>query len=123
MGQNYDAFEHWKDLVVLLCSCDEALSQMPEFFSSFLAVVLFQMQQVPDDFFVDILSGKNFLYTTLKDFFELLVDDNLNKKLKKRSKKLQDWLEGKFGVKFGLDIEALQLGELDDEDAPVVVEL
>ena len=32
----YDAFEHWKNLVKLLCSCEEALSTHKELFSSFI---------------------------------------------------------------------------------------
>lgn len=124
MGQSFDAFEQWKTLVVLCCSCDRLLHDMPHFFSAFLSVLYFQMQQVPEDFFVDILSGKNFMMSTFKSFFELLNDDTLDQKLKRKAKKLQKWLESKFGCKFGLDLKALQEGEdVDDEDAPAVVQL
>ena len=32
----YDAFEHWKALVTLLCSCEEALCNYTDLFTSFI---------------------------------------------------------------------------------------
>ena len=86
----YDAFEHWKKLVNLLCSSEDALLTHTELFSSFIcklnlcitlfveltciflhifirvAVLHFQLKEVPDDFFVDIVSRNNFLTVTLQ---------------------------------------------------------
>lgn len=36
--QVYDAFEHWKQLVHLLCSCDAALGQHQQFYLDFLSM-------------------------------------------------------------------------------------
>jgi A1 cistron-splicing factor AAR2 len=38
IGQVFDAFEQWKALVTLLCSCDEALAAHSELFSHFVGV-------------------------------------------------------------------------------------
>lgn len=36
LGQNHEGFEHWRNLIVLLCSCDEAVTGFPELFENFL---------------------------------------------------------------------------------------
>lgn len=82
----YDAFEHWKELVKLVCFSEQALSTHSDLFTNFIskpvesvslgcqvtlnfyraAVLHFQLKEVPDDFFVDIVSRNNFLTTTLQ---------------------------------------------------------
>nr|ACO15250.1 C20orf4 homolog [Caligus clemensi] len=32
VGLHYDSFEHWKSLLIMLCTCDDALSKYPELF-------------------------------------------------------------------------------------------
>ena len=38
VGHVYDAFEQWKALTALLCSCDELLVTRPDLFMAFLGV-------------------------------------------------------------------------------------
>ena len=74
------------------------------------------MQEVPADFFVDIVSQNNFLTQTLKTFFgNVLNNDSVDKQLKKRCQQLKQYVTQKFQWDFDDD-------EPDDE-APVIVEL
>ena len=67
IGQVYDAFDQWKRLVHLVCSSEEALVKHENLFTSFITVLYFQVQEIPEDFFVDIVSQNNFLTTTLQE--------------------------------------------------------
>jgi len=115
LGADFEGFEQWKGLVSLIASCDEAMLKMPDFYIEFINVVQFQFKQVPEDFFQDIISGENFLFVTLKTFFELLNDQKMDMKLLLTAQKLKQYIERRFKISF----EASQ----DDEDAPVVVEM
>jgi len=64
-----------------LCSCDKAMHESPDFFCKFIATFMFQLQQVPEDLFVDIVSGEDFISVTLKNLFDCLDDEKLNSKL------------------------------------------
>ncbi|XP_064402615.1 protein AAR2 homolog [Halichondria panicea] len=114
-GQVYDAFEHWKSLVQLLCSCEEAMKCHPKFFSNLISVLHFQLKEIPKDFFVDIVSRKNFLTTTLQIFFSILEASNgsLDASLVKKGLKFQDSLNKQFKWDFSVE---------PDEYAPTVVD-
>eukprot|EP00808_Paulinella_micropora_P018693 g55989.t1 len=71
IGFSTTGFEHWKRLVCLLTSCEAGLSAYPGFFAHFTAILHAQIQEVPSDFFVDLLSQDNFLISALRVFFEL----------------------------------------------------
>ena len=74
-----------------------------------------QMQEVPGDFFVDIVSQDNFLTHTLRIFFGNVLENELTDQLlKKRCLQLQQYLTHRFQWDFTDEL---------DEDAPVVVEL
>ena len=71
------------------------------------------MQEIPADFFVDIISQNNFLTQTLKIFFEnILENDKVDKKLKKRCNQLKQYVTQTF--RWNFDAE-------QDDEAPVVV--
>jgi len=120
MGESYDGFEQWKQLVAIFCSCDEAMHRYSDLFYNFIEVFHFQLQQVPQDFFVDIISKNNFLFEALKGFYELLDDPSLDKKILKRATKFKQYIEERFGTQF---TRSLVVPSEDDEDAPVVVSL
>ena len=101
IGQNYDSFEHWKKLVSLICNSDELLTEMPKLFEVFLMVLHFQLQQIPSDFFVDILSANNFLVSVLHVLFtNVQTTRNINSVLQARCDKFQKYLTSKFGWDF-----------------------
>lgn len=114
IGQVYDAFEHWKQLLHLVCSCDDALVTHHQFFSKFITNLHFQLNQIPKDFFVDIVSRSNFLTTTLQVFFSNLKNSDAPKQLVDKGQRFCSYLTKKF--KWDFDAEP-------EEDAPVVVEL
>merc|ERR1719184_364770 len=53
VGQHYDSFEQWKQLLRIYCQSDEALSKYPTLFLGLIHDLHFQIREVPDDFFVD----------------------------------------------------------------------
>ncbi|XP_019630864.1 PREDICTED: LOW QUALITY PROTEIN: protein AAR2 homolog [Branchiostoma belcheri] len=115
VGQVFDAFVHWKKLVHLLCSCDEALGRHEALYSAFISTMHFQLREIPEDFFVDIVSSNNFLTTTLQVFFSNLANcDAASRQLKKRGYQFKDHLTKTFRWDFDTEQE---------EDAPVVVQL
>ena len=112
---NQDSFEHWKNLVTMLCSCDEGIVQYSDLFSKFVNVLYFQMQEVPSDFFVDIVSSNNFLCNCLNTLF---TNGRNNLDVKPQLKQKLSRFESNVSKKFGWDFRE----ELDDE-APVVVNI
>eukprot|EP00794_Sanderia_malayensis_P019963 gene19963-21917_t len=118
IGQVYDAFEHWKTVVRLICCCDEALYNRTAFFLKFLDVLKFQLQEIPEDFFVDIVAQQNFLVQTLKILFSnIRSSDGLDASLVTRAEALEKFLNGLFDWSFNDDDD-----DDDDEDKPVIVE-
>lgn len=113
VGQNYDSFEHWKRLVHILCSCDEALISRSQLFSDFIGVLHFQVREIPEDFFVDIVSQNNFLTVTLQEFFSNLESQEVDTALRSKGLKFRQHLTDKFNWDFTSE---------PDDYAPVVVE-
>lgn len=116
VGQNYDCFEQWKLLVSMLCGCRDGLLKYPGLFVDFISDLHFQMQEVPEDFFVDIVSQNNFLVNSLTDLFEnIRVVEGVDRKLQKRAANFENYLSKRFGWCFSDDAA--------EENGPVVVEL
>jgi len=115
VAQNYDSFEQWKHLVALLCTCVKAMSKFPDLFISFMADLHFQMQEVPEDFFVDIISENNFLVSSLSDLFANVREhEDMAPQLRQKAISFENHLTKKFGWDFSQE---------DEEYAPTVVEL
>eukprot|EP01118_Nematostelium_gracile_P007199 TRINITY_DN2330_c0_g1_i2.p1 TRINITY_DN2330_c0_g1~~TRINITY_DN2330_c0_g1_i2.p1 ORF type:complete len:241 (+),score=71.28 TRINITY_DN2330_c0_g1_i2:312-1034(+) len=117
IGQSYEGFEQWKQLVGIITCSERSFFQRKEFYYDFIAVLHFQLEQVPKDFFVDILSGNNFLRKAFEDFFAIVDDPKTDNQIKKRADNLKHAIENRFGL-------IIQTGqyEEDGEDAPVIVE-
>lgn len=114
IGSVYDAFEHWKDLLRLLCHAEEAVRKRTDLYTALISVLYHQLNQIPADFFVDIVSKDNFLTTTLQEFFSYTCGPDVDKTLQKRVEKFKDHLTKKF--KWDFDMEP-------DDCAPVMVEM
>jgi len=99
-------------LVNLLCSCVDAIAAYPSLFTKFMSVLHFHIQEIPEDFFVDIVSQDNFLTGTLSRFFENLDASGAGAELKKRGLNFRSHLEKRFRWNFSSEL---------DEYAPVVV--
>jgi len=121
VGQNYDSFEQWKLLLKMFCTSDEALASHTHLYMTFINDLHFQIREVPQDFFVDIISSNNFLVSLLSTLFTLVRDNSqIDSKLKQRMDKFKTSL----CLKFNWDFSEIDDGEeLDEEDRPVVVEI
>ncbi|XP_057686173.1 protein AAR2 homolog [Corythoichthys intestinalis] len=114
IGNVYEAFEHWKRLLSLLCRAEAAMQKHKELYLGLIAVLYHQLGEIPPDFFVDIVSQNNFLTSTLQDFFQFASGPGVDAVLRKRAEKFKAYLTKKFNWDFDADL---------DECAPVVVDL
>ncbi|CAK1546217.1 unnamed protein product [Leptosia nina] len=70
IGHSLEAFEHWKNLVILLCSCDDAIHKYHTVFFHFIRTIEIQIDEMPEDFLADIVMNKNLVYKKLREFFK-----------------------------------------------------
>lgn len=66
IGNVYDAFEHWKRLLNILCRSEDAIRKYQDLYINLISVLYHQLSEIPADFFVDIVSQDNFLTSTLQ---------------------------------------------------------
>ena len=125
IGQVYEAFEQWKSLLSLVCNCEEAIDKYPNMYIQLIQVIFFQLKEMPQDFFTDIITSNNFLVVNLHNLFnniKSVFDLNSNRSeygenvglirsLNEKCVKFKNFLEEKF--KFNFDLEP-------DEYAPVI---
>ncbi|XP_022184665.2 protein AAR2 homolog [Nilaparvata lugens] len=118
IGWSLESFEQWRQLVSLLCSCEAAVERRHTLYARFLEALEAQLDEVPEDFLVDIVASNNVVYRSLKDLFRTInSSDKIDGRLQSKAERFRGRLTQKFQWDFGgLDCE-------DDEDAPVVVTL
>ncbi|EDV29117.1 Protein AAR2-like protein [Trichoplax sp. H2] len=113
VAQVYEGFEQWKRIVDLLCSCQSIVSKRAELYRSFLRIFSDQLREVPEDFFVDIVTRDNFLVTKLNELFSTLQDSSLtNTELMTEANDFRQTLTARFQWDFESE---------PDEFAPIVV--
>lgn len=110
----FDAFEHWKNLVCVLCSVDSGLRKYSNILTTFLTIFHYQLKEIPTDFFVDITSDNNFLQSTLQVFFENVKDSNADEEFRKFADNFRKNLTNTYKWDFE---------SVPDEDLPVIVDL
>uniref|UniRef100_A0A8D2MMV0 Protein AAR2 homolog n=1 Tax=Zonotrichia albicollis TaxID=44394 RepID=A0A8D2MMV0_ZONAL len=114
IGNVYDAFEHWKRLLNILCRSEEAMGKYQDLYINLISVLYHQLNEIPADFFVDIVSQDNFLTSTLQVLFSCTCSSAVDAALRNKAEKFKAHLTKKFRWDF----------EAEPEDcAPVVVEL
>ncbi|NWQ82614.1 AAR2 protein, partial [Columbina picui] len=114
IGNVYDAFEHWKRLLNILCRSEDAIGKYQDLYINLISVLYHQLGEIPADFFVDIISQDNFLTSTLQVFFSCTCSAAVDGTLRKKAEKFKAHLTKKF--KWDFEAEP-------DDCAPVVVEL
>nr|CAB3219600.1 protein AAR2 homolog [Phallusia mammillata] len=114
LGQVFDAFEQWKKLVRVICFCECDLNNHIDLFKSFVTVLYHQINEIPVDFFVDIVSSNNFLVSTLSRMFNNIEASCFDEELQAKATKFRKYLTKKYKWKFNAEPE---------DWAPVVVEL
>ncbi|KAI4460040.1 a1 cistron splicing factor aar2-related [Holotrichia oblita] len=116
VGHSFEAFEHWKIIIGLLCECENAISKHRNIYDAFISVLEIQINEVPEEFLADIVSNNNFVYVKLRSLFRSINECNVDGRLKTKVERFKRRLTDKFGWDFShLDSE-------DEEDAPVIVE-
>lgn len=113
LAESYESFEQWKKLIIVFCNCESSLEEYPEKWIIILQILSYQLQEVPQDFFIDILSCKNFLEPSLRSLFELLAYFDAETSLGNAFLKLKSVVEKRFNKSFDENS--------DDEDQPTVV--
>ncbi|KAK7068671.1 a1-alpha2 repression [Halocaridina rubra] len=116
VGQVWDGWEQWRKLLGMICSAEELLVQEPQTYLKLLSLIHFQIQEVPEDLFVDIVESNNFLAAALKTLFANISDNAalLPNMLVSKALRFKNHITTKFSWNLTLEDEG--------EDAPVVVE-
>jgi A1 cistron-splicing factor AAR2 len=126
-GHSYEGFEQWKKLLSLFCGAEEVTMSWPALMVEFVQVLKLQLSHVPNDFFIDPLSGRDlFLKSYLRSLIELCSDSpDADLKLKMVTLELKSFVIDKFGIQLS-SVFCGNDGSIhfeDDDDAPVLVEL
>lgn len=117
VGHSLEAFEQWKKIFGIFCSCEVAVKKYRRLYDQFISVIEVQIQETPEDFLADIVSNNNFVYVKLRDLFRFVASSDVDGKLKCKAARLRQKLSSLYQWDFShLDSE-------DDDEAPVVVEL
>jgi len=120
LGQSYEGFEQWKKLVTLALTCEGAVydtERRGQLWSSLLSLLKLQLSEAPEEFFIDLVEGENFLHHSLCDFFEIVADERAGGDLQEQAEEFKAFVEDRFGIPF--DFTTSQL----EEDMPTIVEM
>lgn len=116
MGHSLEAFDQWKKLFSLLCSCDLAIVKHRKLYDLFLSSVQIQVEEIPEDFLADIVTNNNFVYMKLRQLFRTIKDSSVDGILKSKAERLKESLTQNFQWDY------THLDSEDEDDAPVVVD-
>ncbi|XP_044741037.1 protein AAR2 homolog [Chrysoperla carnea] len=117
VGHSLEAFEQWKRLVNIICSCELAITKYRIIFDTFLSVFEAQLLEVPEEFLADIVANNNFAYLKLRQLFCAIQNSTVDGKLKSKAKRFAERLSDIYFWDFS------NLDEEDDDEAPVIVKL
>lgn len=117
MGHSLEAFEHWKKLVGVICSCEIAIIKYRILYDLLVPMLEVQLEEIPEEFLADIVSNNNFVYVKLRHLFRTIHESSIDGRLKTKMARFRDSLTEKYSWDFS------NLDEEEDDEAPVVVEL
>lgn len=117
IGHSLDAFEHWKKLVSLFCSCEEAIKKHRNIYMNFITALQVQLMEIPEEFLADIVVNQNIIYLMLRNFFKTVYNSDIESRLKTAIERFQFSLAEKFMWNFS------HLEEDEDDELPVIVHL
>lgn len=115
VGHNFQAFEHWKKLFSLMCSCIAAVEKYEDLFIAFVSLMKVQIMDIPQELLSDIALSNNFIYAKLRNFLRNVSDLKLQYTLRTDILELKQMVAEKYNWKFD-DLE-----EDDDDELPVIV--
>ncbi|XP_044761597.1 protein AAR2 homolog [Coccinella septempunctata] len=117
VGHSLEAFEQWRKLIHLFCSCESAITKYRRIYHMLLNVLKLHISEIPEEFLADIVSNNNFFYLEMRELFRNIGNSNADGELKSRANRFKEFLTEKFSWNFEhLDSE-------DEEDAPVIVSI
>jgi A1 cistron-splicing factor AAR2 len=100
IGHAYDAFEQWKLFTNLICNSEKAIQLYPDLFIQFIQTVYFQIKELPEDFFTDVITSNNFLIVNLHNLFDNIKSSSKSKVLTEKCEKFKKYLQEKFEFDF-----------------------
>lgn len=118
IGQDFEGFEQWKRLIILVTSSCRALPEHHIFYERFLTVFALQFDVMPRDLFIDGLSGDNFLQPCLGRLFQNGEEmmDQIPTSLVYAMKELREKIKHKFMWKFKQLPEFKHRDEIEAEE-------
>ncbi|XP_049870185.1 protein AAR2 homolog [Pectinophora gossypiella] len=117
IGHSLEAFEHWKNLVLVLCSCDDAIHKYRSVFFHFIRTIEVQIEEMPEEMLADIVMNKNLVYKKLREFFRTAYVSKVDGRLLTMIERFKENLTEKLQWDFtGLDAD-------EEDERPVVVHL
>ncbi|XP_050343438.1 protein AAR2 homolog [Nymphalis io] len=116
IGHSLEAFEHWKNLVILLCSCDQAIRKYRNVYFHFIKTIEIQIDEIPGDFLADIVMNKNVIYKKLRYFFRTAF---VNKKVDGQLLTMIERFIENLTLKLKWDFTGLN--DCEEDEKPVLV--
>ncbi|XP_023029785.1 protein AAR2 homolog [Leptinotarsa decemlineata] len=116
VGHSLEAFEHWKKLVNLFCSCEIAIKKHRRLYDMFLSIIEVHVAEIPEEFLADIVANDNFVYMKLRRLFGSIQASQVDGILKTKADRLRKSLTEKYLWDFE------HLNSEEEDEAPVVVE-
>lgn len=117
IGHSLEAFEHWKSMVILFCSCEDAIHKYRSVYFHFIKTIEIQIDEMPEEFLADIVMNKNLVYKKLRELFRTAYMSKVDGRLLTLIERLKENLSQKLQWDFtGLDSD-------EDDERPVVVKL
>ncbi|XP_030753961.1 protein AAR2 homolog [Sitophilus oryzae] len=117
VGHSLEAFEQWKKILGLFCSCDDAIKKYRQLYNKFLSIIELHVMEIPEEFLADIVSNRNFVYVKLRNLFSFIKECDVDGTLKCKADRLRKNLTEQYSWDFS------HLGSDDEDDAPVIVDL
>ena len=135
IGEKYESLMHWKNMLMLLTSCEEGIHKYVDLFCKFIEVFYNQLRNVPKDIFYDEIIGNNFLRRVLDNFIlGISESEGVNGGFMKRMKLFRKFLKEYFKYEVLSEeervIEMYRKGNSEycygnndvDDDLPVIVD-
>ncbi|CAH1105542.1 unnamed protein product [Psylliodes chrysocephalus] len=116
VGHSLEAFDHWKKIFNLFCSCQTGIKKHKHLYDIFISVIEIQIQEIPEEFIADIVTNSNFVYVKLRELFRAIKDSEVDGILKTKVQRFTHKLTSLYQWDFNhLDSE-------DEDEAPIIVE-
>ncbi|KAJ8929118.1 hypothetical protein NQ314_018232 [Rhamnusium bicolor] len=117
VGHSLEAFEHWKKMFSLFCSCDVAIKKYRKLYDLFISLIEIQINEIPEDFLADIVTNNNFVYIKLRNLFRVVQNSDIDGQLKTKVDRFKNTLTEQYQWDFG------HLDSDEEDEAPVVVDI